>query len=199
MIDGKLYDKLIKECIYIMNSKGADYGVANAHDIVHSAFVNAFESGEISYSTVLKKVKRLASHPSIFKVGIIRNFALTDTNKFCKKCNEVLPISAFTLARTTREGKESEEILPYCRNCQFKIISEYRKTDKYKSYISTNLKDHSKYVKGRYNKDKEELSDRYIIKLLRHKYSMDHLLNHPELISEHRIKIAKKRKLIWKK
>lgn len=132
-------------------------------------------------------------------------FAKSETDKFCKKCKEVRPIHAFRLMIDKRSLKQYYE--SRCFECEsaaaIKHWQAIRNKPDYKEKNKVRVRKHIEksrprwnyYIKDRFKKEKQQLSDTYIIKLLRWKYGTE-FLKQPEnyhIIEAHRQKHLSKR------
>ena len=124
-------------------------------------------------------------------------------DRCCRTCKEIKPVSEFYLITTKENNKY---LRGSCKKCNNKKVTQYIKSVGYKyskkyyqkiknkaakkndnkkrmrEWRESNRDKWNRYVKERYIKEKNDLSDKYIVTLLRKKYSIPYLNNHPELI-----------------
>ena len=104
----------------------------------------------------------------------------------CSMCKEVKPAMCFPII-TFKNGYKFQQIR--CSDC---ITIANRKN--FQNYFSKNKDEWNLYIKERYKKASEELTDAYIKKLLRQNYSREHIAKNPHLVKIKRLQIIEKRK-----
>lgn len=101
-------------------------------------------------------------------------FNHTDGIKFCKcvKCNAVKRFDEFNTYENNYT--ERKEVQKWCKSCVSLYHKTYYKTKtgkenrnkNFKNYVERNKDKWSNYLKERYKRDKENLTDRYVRKML---------------------------------
>jgi len=92
----------------------------------------------------------------------------------CLKCRQIKPYAEFNLY-ANKFTKEKDCCPIWCRECTHAYLKSYYQTPKgrecrnnaFKAYAERNRESWNKYVQDRYKADKENLTDKYIVKLLK--------------------------------
>lgn len=116
----------------------------------------------------------------------------------CDRCKEVKPASMFGINKIKGQHPYLKNI---CLKCECEKIKLFYKTPKgkatrlrnFKKYVDNNRAEWNRYNRERDKVAKENLTDVYIRKLLRAKYTTQYILDHPQLVIDYRNKLLKKR------
>lgn len=179
-------------------------------DVVNDAILADLEKGlPLTFESLKPKIRNLCVELKLNNRGKKGDkFSIFETDRFCKGCNQVLPIAFFY--QLTRKKYNIQEIAYKCKQCANRETENRRKnrlaqggeiaaqerakvSRRVQKYTRQNRNKWNRYIKERYQQDKETLSDSYCRKMLQKKYSLDQLNNNPQLIEEYRAKTLKKR------
>lgn len=92
----------------------------------------------------------------------------------CLKCRQIKPYGEFNLY-VNKFTKEKDCCPIWCRECTHKYLKAYYQTPRgrecrnnaFKAYVERNRSGWNRYVQDRYKAEKENLTDKYITKLLK--------------------------------
>lgn len=195
---------------------------ADYNDLVNEAYLRVLEgNGELNLDNLTKAVNLISgewrAEYSDYNEKKIAELQFV----FCKKCKEDKPIASFGIIIRKKTGRK--ELQSKCSDCQRKVMEEHnRKRGIQKTKINyldyppkLNLKEKNSfrhkvwqhknkivvrnYQKNRDKKERENLTDAYIRKLLNKKYATKYLLDNPNIVIEHRENLLIKREKFKKK
>lgn len=151
------FDKIYDECRYIVFSAMKKANIwGDPCDFVDEAYMQLIdEKSEITKASLSKKcLDVLRNKPS--RPGQYSQEYLNALHKICSKCKKDLPADRF--GKTENNYREQRTIQNYCKECQ----REY-----FKEYFNSMKDEWNAYLRERYKKDAENLTDTYIKKYLR--------------------------------
>lgn len=185
-----------------------------ADDLINDAFINLHNT-PYDYYKFLEEIKRLSfseKEDTLRTVEINKPYSKSTSHftveNTCVVCKQTKPASEFRIVKYKYKSYQRTE----CKSCEKRLdvnkkdrnkrwyeanknSSYYKLKNKisFKRYVTLNRDSWNKYLRERQDKEKEALTDTYIKKLLRMKYSNDYILLHPELIQNRRDYIIKKK------
>ncbi len=157
----------------------------DARDVVNDVLLTHLENSlSIEYDFV-KPVLRNAAIAT--KYHILNNtWRPKEVEKVCCKCRLLLPVSCFaTIKRKAVNQLMTDTICVECKKKENKKSSV--------NYMARNREKWNSYLKERYKKDSENLTNAFCIKMLRNKYDREFIDRNPHLIAEYRAKAIEKR------
>lgn len=123
---------------------------------------------------IVAHVRRVMRHMLNFR-GYDRLAFIDGVKKSkCLKCKETKPLSEYNLYYN-KFTKEKDCCPIWCRECTHKYQKAYYQTPRgretrnnaFNAYVNRNRDGWNKYIQDRYKSEKENLTDKYIIKLLK--------------------------------
>lgn len=175
MISIELYEKCIQYAKKIINKYNL---ILDPLDVVHDIIINPELSSEIDYYSAIKGLLiETKNTPYTENISKYNANVKTSYNICCKKCLEVYPMDMFQYGynKITRRKNTRK----FCKKCFAAEMKLYRQTDVYKKYQRDYHKDYMKEyrkktkdntaklrIKKFWDKQKKEISDKYVIKLL---------------------------------
>ena len=207
------YKELLRYATFKVNSLQLN---VLPEDLINDTYIKLFDKkyGLELYKKEINNLSLIEKHNSTNHISwgekgsTLGNFKGDFT---CIKCKEVKPSSEFRV-ELRKCGKK--QLRTACKECESKIRSTYKYkydltyynkikvTTKYKrqnrhrvkKYVEKNRDNWNIYLRERYKNDSLNLSDSYVIKRLKSlKYSVEDIKQNPNLITEYRQRIIKKR------
>lgn len=168
-------------------------GRLDAYDLVNEAYLRCWESSDVSTLSDIKKVIKKIFFEEAHYVGVlymgITNRIIGD--EFCRGCKEVMPVAMF---RTRTRWNGLIYLEDKCKFCENETATAYQKKHKknaastYKKYYAKNKELVQLRTKRWLEKEKEALSDKYIVRILQQggKYKKMDIEANPDLIIQKR-------------
>jgi hypothetical protein len=188
------YDKILSFASYYFKSKPH----IDHNDVVNDVVLEILSSGKnVGLEDAISKIKK---HHSLFAPTVEtqgHDFSKSDTQRVCRDCKELLPVGAFYILKQ----KTKLAIASYCKDCQKKRSLKYYHKEENNAKAKSRQND---YYKNVVRKNKENVSDSYIIKRLcdnaskrikKGQVTRDEVKNAitKKAIAEHRAKMIEKR------
>lgn len=127
-----------------------------AEDFVNAAYVDIIEKNlPLNKKTWVDKATRLMHSSTVGRLLNKREFSRR-TTKVCGGCKNDTPIGYFGVTKNSFAGRRTIQF--YCRDCQ---------REKFREWWQDRKDKWNKKLRDRYRKEKAELHDNYIKKILR--------------------------------
>lgn len=173
-------------------------------DLVAEAFVELSEhAGKPEFMQMMRKtVKRLFRSNGEGRTTTYTDNGQTKRVSICKKCRTSKGESQYYLYIDRATGQKTC-IPPYCKMCIKEYLYHHYRTPqgmkqnkaRFKKYVDNNREKWNSYLRERFKKDKESLSDSYIKKMLKAQLKKQGLSEDLSdvMIEEKRIELTRKR------
>ena len=189
------------------------------NDLINDAYIFHIEKGfDFSYDLFTNSINFIAlqTHSRLEvelpQISVPKGTKERYIEKQCKICLEILPVDKFRFDET-KEGQrfyrnkckkcegEFYTKTPYNKEGRKRAYNKVKSTPVYKlanknnfrKYVNENRDKWNSYLVERSKREKDNLTDVYIRKLLCYKYNTHFLKSNPEIILQHRLNLMKKR------
>lgn len=168
----ELVEYSTKMCLAVSGQKNH----IDPSDLVSEAFLELFDFAENpEFMQMMKrKIRFLFKGNAAGQVSTYNDAGVLKRVATCKRCQSSKDETQFYLYTDKVTGLKNG-IPPYCKSCIKEYIAEYCRTEKgkavqsraFKKYVQNNRDKWNAYIKQRYKKEKEELHDNYVKRVIR--------------------------------